>query len=46
MCVCLFLSMGLCGMAGRGGGGGGCACASVHCSSAYCAGWFMRQMDE
>jgi len=45
VCVCLFLSMGLCGMAGHGGGGG-CACASVHCSSAYCAGWFMRQMDE
>lgn len=40
--------MGLCVMAGHhggGGGGGGCACASVR-FAAYCAGWFMRQMDE
>jgi len=36
--------MGLCVMAGHGDGGG-CACASVR-FAAYCAGWFMRQMDE
>jgi hypothetical protein len=35
--------MGLCVMAGHGGGG--CGCASVR-FAAYCAGGFMRQMDE